>query len=79
MSDAQAVAEELLTPHEQEFATALAALEGGVEYVIKGRYAEQAVLREVLAENPRAGRLREQIRRIGMRRQPAACASSSAS
>jgi Gas vesicle synthesis protein GvpL/GvpF len=64
MADAQAVAEELLAPHEQQFATALAALEGRAEYVIKGRYAEQAVLREVLADNPRAARLREQIRRI---------------
>ena len=65
VADAQAVAEELLAPHEQEFTAALAALEGRVEYVIKGRYVEQAVLREVLAENSQAARLREQIGRIG--------------
>lgn len=65
MADAQAVAEELLAPHEQEFAAALGELDGRVEYVIKGRYAGQAVLREVLAENSQAARLREEIRRIG--------------
>jgi hypothetical protein len=65
MTDAQAVAEVLLAPHEQEFAAALAALEGRAEYVIKGRYAEQAVLREVLKDNPQAARLWEEIRRIG--------------
>jgi hypothetical protein len=64
MTDAQAVAEELLAPHEQEFAAALEELDGRAEYVIKGRYAEHAVLREVLAENPQAARLREQIGRI---------------
>jgi Gas vesicle synthesis protein GvpL/GvpF len=65
MTDAQAVAEELLAPHEQEFAAALEELDGRVEYVIKGRYAEQAVLREVLTENTQAARLWEGIRRVG--------------
>jgi hypothetical protein len=65
MADAQAVAEELLAPHEQEFVAALAALEGRAEFVIKGRYVGQVVLRELLAEDPQAARLWDQIRRIG--------------
>ncbi len=56
-----AVAEELLGPHHDEFAAALQQLEGNVEYVVRGRYAEDAILREVLEENPRAAQLAEQI------------------
>lgn len=57
-----AVAEELLGPHYDEFAAALQQLDGHAEYVVKGRYVEQAVLGEVLAENPEAARLADQIR-----------------
>jgi len=58
----QAVAEELLDAHSDEFAPALEKLEGHAEYVIKGRYVEDAVLREVLDENPEAGELRDQLK-----------------
>jgi hypothetical protein len=57
-----AVAEELLGPHHDEFAEALRQLEGHAEYVVKGRYVEDAVFREVLAEDPQAARLADQIR-----------------
>ena len=57
-----AVTEELLGPHHDEFAAALRQLEGHAEFVVKGRYAEGAILREVLTEDPRAARLAEQIR-----------------
>jgi hypothetical protein len=57
-----AVAEELLGPHYEEFAAALQQLDGHAEYVVKGRYVEQTVLGEVLAENPEAARLADQIR-----------------
>ena len=57
-----AVTDELLGPHYDEFSTALRQLEGYAEYVIKGRYVEQAVLGEVLAKNPEAARLGEQLR-----------------
>jgi hypothetical protein len=57
-----AVAEELLQAHHDEFASALEQLEGRVEYMVKGRYIEQAILREVLEENPQAAELAEQIR-----------------
>ena len=57
-----AVTEELLGPHHDEFADALRQLEGHAEYVVRGRYVQDTILREVLEENPRAGRLAEQIR-----------------
>jgi hypothetical protein len=53
-----AVSDELLGPHYDEFATALQQLDG---HVVKGRYVEQAVLGEVLAENPEAAQLGQQI------------------
>ncbi|MEU6645331.1 GvpL/GvpF family gas vesicle protein [Saccharomonospora sp. NPDC046836] len=62
VSDERAVAEELLAQHQDDFVAALGALEGRAEYVLKGRYEEQAILREVLAENEDAVHLREAIR-----------------
>lgn len=58
----EAVAEELLSAHHDEFAAALRELEGRAEYVVKGRYVQRAILSEVLAENEEAAQLREQIR-----------------
>lgn len=57
-----AVAEELLGPNYDDFSAALEQLEGYAEYVIKGRYVEDAVLREVLAEDPEAAQLGDQIK-----------------
>lgn len=57
-----AVTDELLEPHHDEFAAALDELEGRAEYVVKGRYDEKAVLEEILAENREAARLRDEIR-----------------
>jgi hypothetical protein len=62
VSGDDAVAEELLQANHDEFATALRQLEGRVEYVLRGRYNEQAILREVLEEDPEAEELAEQIR-----------------
>lgn len=56
-----AVTQELLDAHRDQFMAALRELDGRVEYVVKGRYLERAILEEVLAENPRARWLREQI------------------
>lgn len=61
MADADAVAEELLTPHYDEFLAALDQLEGRAEYLVRGRYAETALLREVLSEHPELARLRERV------------------
>jgi len=62
VTDTRAVVDELLAPHYDEFLTTLNELEGRAEYVVKGRYVERAVLREVLDEDPEIARLREAIR-----------------
>ncbi len=62
LANEEAVAEELLDANHDEFAAALRQLEGRVEYIVRGRYAEQAILDEILSENSRAARLRDRIR-----------------
>ncbi|RVW09159.1 gas vesicle protein GvpFL [Prescottella agglutinans] len=62
MTDADAVVSELLEPYRDEFTDALDQLEGLVEYVVKGKYVEDAVLREILSGDDEANRLREIIR-----------------
>lgn len=62
VSSDDAVADELLAEHYDEFAAALRQLEGHVEYIIRGRYAEDAILGEVLGEDPRAARLSDQLK-----------------
>lgn len=54
--------EELLASYHDGFAAALAELEGRVEYIVRGRYVEEVLLGEVLAENAEAAELRNQIR-----------------
>lgn len=56
------VAQELLAANHDEFAAALQQLEGHAEYVVRGRYVEQAILREVLEEDEQAAQLRDQIK-----------------
>ncbi|QSE77779.1 GvpL/GvpF family gas vesicle protein [Rhodococcus koreensis] len=62
LTDADAVKEELLSAHADEFAAALQQLEGKAQYVVKGRYVEQVILREILDENEQAAQLRDEIR-----------------
>ncbi|MGW5921738.1 GvpL/GvpF family gas vesicle protein [Nocardia fluminea] len=62
MTDAEAVESELLAANEAEFRAALAELEGRGQFVIKGRYVEDTLLRELLEENAEAARLRAEIR-----------------
>ncbi|GII87473.1 gas vesicle protein [Sphaerisporangium siamense] len=62
MENREAVARELLAPHLDEFRAALERLEGHAQFVVKARYEEGALLREVLQEQPEAARLREEIR-----------------
>lgn len=56
------VAEELLAAHHDDFAAALRELEGKAEYVLRGRYREDAILTEILGEHEELDRLRDQIR-----------------
>lgn len=62
LRDPDEVASELLAANHDMFAAALGELEGRVQYVVKGRYREEVVLREVLSENSEAARLRDRIR-----------------
>jgi hypothetical protein len=62
LTSEDAVAQELLDANHDEFAATLRQLEGCAEYVVKGRYAEQIVLDEIMSEIPAAARLRDQIR-----------------
>lgn len=62
LTSEEAVAEELLDANHDEFTSALEHLEGLGEYIVRGRYDEQAILEEILSDNARAARLREQIR-----------------
>jgi hypothetical protein len=59
MTDEAAVARELLEEHQAEFATALNSVRGRVQYTVKVRYEQDAVLRQVLAEHPEIDRLRD--------------------
>ena len=57
-----AVMEELLDAHRDEFTAALRELDGRSQYVVRGRYLEPAILKEILTENREAAELAEQIR-----------------
>jgi len=57
-----AVVSELLDENEREFASALRELDCELQYVVRARYREDAVLREVLRDNPTAASLREKVR-----------------
>jgi Gas vesicle synthesis protein GvpL/GvpF len=62
MADAEAVASELLREHHDEFAQALDALDGHAQYIVRGRYAEEAIIAEVVSESDQARALLEDIR-----------------
>jgi hypothetical protein len=64
LTSEEAVAEELLDANHDEFAAALRKLEGLAEYIVRGRYVEQAILEEVLSENSGAARLQDRIRGV---------------
>lgn len=62
LTSEDAVAEDLLEANRDEFATALAELEGCAQFVVRGRYAESVILNEILSENSHAARLADRIR-----------------
>lgn len=62
MADVDAVASELLREHHDEFAQALSALEGHAQYIVRGRYNEEAIIAEVISESDQARALLEDIR-----------------
>ena len=62
VSDRDAVINELLADHADEFTSALEELEGFAQYMVKGRYVEETILLEILDESPKATALLEEIR-----------------
>jgi len=65
LTGVDSVIAELLKPNSDGFTAALDEMDGRVQFVIKGRYAADTVLREVLAEDPEAQRLRVEIASVG--------------
>ncbi|MFE3230186.1 GvpL/GvpF family gas vesicle protein [Nocardia sp. NPDC059228] len=59
--DGEAVETGLLQPNAQRFQAALDELSGQAEYLVRGHYVEDTVLREILDENPQAAALRDAI------------------
>ncbi|GAB1820020.1 GvpL/GvpF family gas vesicle protein [Herbidospora sp. RD11066] len=59
-----AVVEEFLAPYHDDFVAALSELDGRAQFVIKGRFDEGTVLSEILAENPEAAQLRDEIAQL---------------
>ena len=64
MPDEAAVTAELLAPREGELVELLAQLEGRVQYNLRARYVEEAVLAEIVRSDPEIERLRELTRDV---------------
>lgn len=60
----EGVVEELLGPHQDEFLSMLADLEGHVQFTVKGRYEQDVVLREVIERDEEIRALQEQVREL---------------
>jgi hypothetical protein len=59
--DDDAVADELLTPHQDYFVKALGQMEGLIEFSLRGEYDQTAVLTRIVDDNPEIQKLRERI------------------
>jgi hypothetical protein len=62
LADSHAVVAELLEPNSEVLASALERIDNHEQFVIRGRYKEGAVLREVLAEQPQIARMSAWLR-----------------
>ncbi|MEV6898874.1 GvpL/GvpF family gas vesicle protein [Amycolatopsis sp. NPDC051372] len=62
VADERAVVDELLDANRDDFMAALEELEGKAEYVVRARYDEGAILREILSENDGMAQLADAIR-----------------
>jgi len=60
--DETALVDEFLRPRREEFERLLKQFEGRVELTVRATYDERAILAEVVNENPRIARLREETR-----------------
>lgn len=64
LTDRDAVVQELLAPNEEAFVQQLELLRGQVEMRVKARYVEDAVLREMVQEEPEIAELNERVRQL---------------
>lgn len=64
VSTMEAVVDELLAPHHDHFEAMLAELADLVQFTVRGRYANNAHLREIVSEDPDIQELREVLRGI---------------
>lgn len=62
LSGEDSVRDELLAANRDDFHAALDELDGKAEYIVKGRYDNDAILNEILEESDQAAQLRERIR-----------------
>jgi hypothetical protein len=62
LRDRQEVVDELLVPNQEHFATLLEQLTGRHQFNLRGRYLEEAVLAEVVAEDREIAHLRQRTR-----------------
>ena len=60
----QGVVDELLAPNQDRFVEALARLDGLAQFTLKGRYEQDAVLREIAEADPKIMALRERVREL---------------
>jgi hypothetical protein len=58
----EGVVQELLAPHQDRFVEALARVDGLVQFTLKGRYEQDAVLREIAQADEEIMALRERVR-----------------
>jgi hypothetical protein len=58
----EGVVQELLAPHQERFVEALARVEGLVQFTLKGRYEQDAVLSEIAQADEEIMALRERVR-----------------
>ncbi|TQK42648.1 gas vesicle protein GvpL/GvpF [Streptomyces sp. SLBN-118] len=61
LPDVRTVVDELLEEGRDDFTEILERLDGQAQFTLRARYVQDAVLREVLGENPKIARLREEV------------------
>lgn len=64
LADEAAAADELLAPHQERFLAELTELAGRSQFTVRGRYEQDAVLREILDEQPWIRELREAVHEL---------------
>jgi hypothetical protein len=64
MEDDGAVREQLLAAGAEQFAAMLRGLDGRVQVVVKGTYAEEDLLRGIVTASPKVAALRERLQRL---------------